>query len=90
VAFEVTRVEQITNFVRNDLGVALLPESVARTQAVTGDLVLVPVRDTMLQRQVKLVAPQDPPGSAAGQAFIRSVKEFVGDAAVRSRRAKDA
>jgi DNA-binding transcriptional LysR family regulator len=82
VAFEVTRVEQITHFVRHDLGVALLPESVARTQARPGGLVLVPVRDTLLRRQVTLVAPQDPPGSAAGQAFIRSIKEFAGDASI--------
>jgi DNA-binding transcriptional LysR family regulator len=80
VAFEVARVEQITHFVRNDLGVALLPESVARAQARPGGLALVPVRDTELRRQVKLVAPQDPPGSAAGQAFIRSVMEFLEDA----------
>ena len=81
VAFEVTRVEQITQFVRQDLGVALLPESIARTQATPGGLVLVPVRDTKLRRQVNLVTPQDPPGSAAGQAFIRSVKEFLNAAA---------
>jgi DNA-binding transcriptional LysR family regulator len=77
VAFEVTRVEQITQFVRHDLGVALLPESVARTWAAPGGLVLVPVRNANLRRQVALVAPQSPPGSAAGQAFIRSVKEFL-------------
>jgi DNA-binding transcriptional LysR family regulator len=82
VAFEVTRVEQITHFVRNGLGVALLPESVARAQAGPGGLVLVPVRDTILRRQVNLVAPQDPPGSAAGQAFIRSVREFVDGASI--------
>ncbi|EUA59387.1 hypothetical protein I550_2535 [Mycobacterium intracellulare 1956] len=29
VAFEVTRVDEVTHFVRKDLGVALLPESVA-------------------------------------------------------------
>jgi DNA-binding transcriptional LysR family regulator len=81
VAFEVTRVEQITQLVRNDLGVALLPESVARARAAPGALVLVPVRDTRLRRQVKLVAPQDPPGSAAGQAFIRSLREFLDAAA---------
>jgi DNA-binding transcriptional LysR family regulator len=78
VAFEVTRVEQITQFVRQDLGVALLPESVARTVAATpGGLALVPVSGARLRRQVKMVAPQDPPGSAAGQAFISSVNEFL-------------
>jgi len=77
VAFEVTRVEQIAQFVRKDLGVALLPESVARAQATSGGLVLVPVSDPQLRRQVKLVAPADPPGSAAGQAFIRTVREFM-------------
>ena len=78
VAFEVTRVEQITQFVRRGLGVALLPESVGRTVAGLGGLVLVPVRGATLRRQVKLVTPQDPPGTAAGQAFIRSVREFLG------------
>lgn len=81
VAFEVTRVEQITQFVGNDLGVALLPESVARAQAITGSLVLAPVMDTRLRRQVNLVAPADPPGSAVGQAFIRSVRNFLDQAA---------
>lgn len=81
VAFEVTRVEQITQFVRRDLGVALLPESVARGLAAPSGPVLVPVSDTRLRRQVRLVAPQDPPGSAAGQAFARSVREFLGAAA---------
>jgi DNA-binding transcriptional LysR family regulator len=64
-----------------DLGVALLPESVARAQATSGGLVLVPVSDPPLRCQVKLVAPQDPPVSAAGQAFIRSVREFMDAAA---------
>ena len=78
VAFEVTRVEQITQFVRRELGVALLPESVARTVVAPGGLVLVPVRGARLRRQVTLVAPADPPPSAAGQAFVRSVREFLG------------
>lgn len=77
VAFEVTRVEQISHFVRQDLGVALLPESVARMQAGSGGLVLLPVRGARIRRQVKLVAPQNPPASAAGLAFIRSVREFL-------------
>jgi DNA-binding transcriptional LysR family regulator len=77
VLFEVTRVEQITQFVRQDLGVALLPESVARAQATRDGPVLVPVREARLRRQVTLVAPADPPGSAAGQAFIRSVRESL-------------
>jgi DNA-binding transcriptional LysR family regulator len=81
VAFEVTRVEQISHFVRQDLGVALLPESVARMQAGAGGLVLLPVRGARIRRQVKLVAPQNPPGSAAGLAFIRSVREFLDAAA---------
>ena len=85
MTFEVARVEQITHFVRKDLGVALLPESVARRQARLGGLVLLPIRDAKLRRQVKLVAPQDPPGSAAGQAFVRSVREFLDDASARTR-----
>ena len=84
VAFEVARVEQVTHFVRHDLGVALLPESVARAQARVGGLALVPVRDTTLRRQVNLVVPADPPGSAAGQAFIRSVTEFLDEASPSS------
>jgi DNA-binding transcriptional LysR family regulator len=76
VAFEVTRVEQITQFVRKELGVALLPESVARGLPSPAGLALVPVSNPKLRRQVKLVAPQDPPGSAAGQAFIQSVREW--------------
>jgi hypothetical protein len=52
------------------------PESVACGQAAPGGFVLVPVIGAKLRRQVKLVAPQDPPGSAADRAFIGSVKEF--------------
>jgi DNA-binding transcriptional LysR family regulator len=85
VAFEVTRVEQIAQFVRGGLGVALLPQSVARPLAAPGGLVLVPVSGTTLQRQVRLVAPQDPPGSAAGQAFGAVVREFLGAAAAPHR-----
>jgi DNA-binding transcriptional LysR family regulator len=81
VAFEVTRVEQVTQFVRQGLGVALLPESVARAQAAAGGVALVPVSGAGLRRHVRLVAPQDPPGSAAGQAFTRTVREFLGGAA---------
>ncbi|HET7013083.1 MAG TPA: LysR family transcriptional regulator [Streptosporangiaceae bacterium] len=77
VAFEVTRVEQIIQFIRSDLGVALLPESVARTKAAAGGLAMVLVSDACLRRQVKLVTPANPPGSAAGQAFIATIREFL-------------
>jgi hypothetical protein len=45
VAFEVTRVDEVIHFVCEDLGVALLPESVARSRAQANPaLVLLPVR----------------------------------------------
>ncbi|MFE3056693.1 LysR family transcriptional regulator [Nocardia sp. NPDC059239] len=77
VAFEVTRVEQVAQFVRQGLGVALLPESVARSHADRdASLVLRQVSDAELRRQVNLVAPRAPV-SAACQAFVRCVNEFV-------------
>jgi hypothetical protein len=59
-------------------------ESVARAQAKTGNLVLAPVTGARLRRQVNLVAPAAPPGSAAGQAFIGSVRNFLDDEAGRA------
>jgi len=78
VAFEVTRVDEVIHFVRRDLGVALLPESVAASRV--GDdrtLVLRPVAETQLYRQVNLVAPAEPLRSAASQAFIGCVGDHI-------------
>ncbi|OBK41753.1 LysR family transcriptional regulator [Mycobacterium sp. 1245111.1] len=78
VAFEVTRVDEVIHFVRRDLGVALLPESVAASRV--GDdrtLVLRPVAETQLYRQVNLVAPAESLRSAAAQAFIACVGDHV-------------
>ena len=79
VAFEVTRVDEVVHFVCQDLGVALLPESVARSRAEANPtLVLLPVRGADLRREVHLVAPQAQRRSAATQAFIRCVHEHIG------------
>jgi DNA-binding transcriptional LysR family regulator len=79
VAFEVTRVDEVIQFVRHDLGVALLPESVARTRAdADPTLALRPVVGADLHRQVHLVAPRPHLRSAACQAFIGCVDEHVG------------
>ncbi|MDT5203389.1 MAG: hypothetical protein QOD34_25 [Mycobacterium sp.] len=78
VAFEVTRVDEVIHFVRKDLGVALLPESVAVSRV--GDdrtLVLRPVAGVDLYRQVNLVAPDDALRSAASQAFIGCVDAHI-------------
>jgi DNA-binding transcriptional LysR family regulator len=78
VAFEVTRVDEVIHFVRRDLGVALLPESVAVSRV--GDdptLVLRPVAGTKLYRQVNLVAPADALRSAASRAFIDCVDDHI-------------
>jgi DNA-binding transcriptional LysR family regulator len=78
VAFEVTRVDEVIHFVRRDLGVALLPESVAVSRV--GDdptLVLRSVAGADLYRQVNLVAPTDALRSAASQAFIGCVDDHV-------------
>ena len=78
VAFEVTRVDEVIHFVRRDLGVALLPESVAASRV--GDdrtLVLRPVGGASLYRQVNLVAPAEPLRSAASQAFIGCVGDHI-------------
>ncbi len=78
VAFEVTRVDEVIHFVRKDLGVALLPESVAASRV--GDdptLVLRPVAGVDLYRQVNLVAPTDSLRSAASQAFIGCVDDHI-------------
>jgi len=78
VAFEVTRVDEVIHFVRRELGVALLPESVAASRV--GDdptLALRPIAGTKLFRQVNLVAPSDALRSAASQAFIRCVADHL-------------
>ncbi|BBY63044.1 LysR family transcriptional regulator [Mycolicibacterium helvum] len=78
VAFEVTRVDEVIQFVRKDLGVALLPESVATSRA-GGDprLALRQVVGANLHRQVNLVAPKSTVRSAACQAFVRCVEDHV-------------
>jgi len=78
VAFEVTRVDEVIQFVSQDLGVALLPESVA--VARVGDdptLALRPVAGADLYRQVNLVAPGSTLRSAASQAFIGCVEDHI-------------
>jgi DNA-binding transcriptional LysR family regulator len=78
VAFEVTRVDEVIHFVCQDLGVALLPESVARSRAETNPtLVLLPVLGADLRREVHLVAPQAQRRSAATRAFIHCVHEHI-------------
>jgi DNA-binding transcriptional LysR family regulator len=78
VAFEVTRVDEVIHFVRRDLGVALLPESVAASRV--GDdptMALRPVAGAQLYRQVNLVAPGEAIRSAASQAFIGCVDDHI-------------
>jgi DNA-binding transcriptional LysR family regulator len=78
VAFEVTRVDEVIHFVRQNLGVALLPESVARSRADTDStLALRPVAGADLHRQVHLVAPRPELRSAACRAFIDGVAEHA-------------
>ncbi|ORA82407.1 LysR family transcriptional regulator [Mycobacterium malmoense] len=78
VAFEVTRVDEVTHFVRKDLGVALLPESVARTRANADPrLALRPVAGADLHRRVNLVAPHPEKRSAACQAFVGCVADHI-------------
>jgi DNA-binding transcriptional LysR family regulator len=78
VVFEVTRVDEVIQFVRRELGVALLPLSVA-TSRVGDDpaLALRPVDGTNLHRQVNLVARGSHLRSASCQAFIDCVDDHV-------------
>ncbi|WP_445166939.1 LysR family transcriptional regulator [Mycolicibacterium sp. Dal123E01] len=78
VAFEVTRVDEVIQFVRKELGVALLPESVATSRA-GGDasLALRSVVGANLHRQVNLIAPNSTVRSAACQAFVGCVEDHV-------------
>lgn len=81
VAFEVTRVDEIVHFVRKMLGVALLPESVARTRADTDPaLALRPIRGADMHRRVHLVTPRPDLRSAACRAFIGCVDDHLGRA----------
>lgn len=81
VAFEVTRVDEVIHFVRNNLGVALLPESVARTRAdADPTLALRPVGGADMHRRVHLVTPRPDLRSAACQAFIGCVNDHLGRA----------
>jgi DNA-binding transcriptional LysR family regulator len=76
VAVEVTRVDEVIHFVRKNLGVALLPESVARKRADSDPtLALLPVRGASLKRQVHIIAPDIQRRSAACHAFIRCVDD---------------
>ncbi|MDR3663823.1 MAG: LysR family transcriptional regulator [Mycobacterium sp.] len=78
VAFEVTRVDEVIQFVRKNLGVALLPESVARTRAATDPgLALREVTGADMHRQVHLVTQPPHLRSAACQAFIDGIVEHV-------------
>ncbi len=78
VAFEVTRVDEVVQFVRRGLGVALLPESVATSRARGhASLALRPVEGANLNRQVNLIAPAGTVRSAACHAFIRCVEAHV-------------
>lgn len=76
VAFEVTRVDLVAQFVRHGLGVALLPASVAHSQARSGGLALAKISDAELSRHVWLVFPAAPALSAAGRAFVGGVEEL--------------
>jgi DNA-binding transcriptional LysR family regulator len=79
VAFEVTRVDEVIHFVRKNLGVALLPESVARARADSDPtLALRPVAGADMHRQVHLVMPRPHLRSAACHAFIGCVDEHIG------------
>ncbi|MHA3020728.1 LysR family transcriptional regulator [Mycobacterium sp. BMJ-28] len=79
VVFEVTRVDEVIHFVQAKLGVALLPESVARGRADTDHrLALRPVDGKDMHRQVHLVTPRPHLRSAACRAFIGCVDEHVG------------
>ncbi|QLL07599.1 LysR family transcriptional regulator [Mycobacterium vicinigordonae] len=80
VAFEVTRVDEVIHFVRKNLGVALLPESVARTRAEADPtLALRPVAGADMHRQVHLVTTRPQLRSVACQAFIRCLDDHLGD-----------
>ncbi|OBA77471.1 hypothetical protein A5641_04010 [Mycobacterium sp. 1554424.7] len=66
MAFEVTRVDEVIHFVRNNLGIALLPKSVARTRADNDpSLALRPVGEADMHRQVHLLTPRPHERSAA-------------------------
>jgi DNA-binding transcriptional LysR family regulator len=85
VAFEVTRVDEVIHFVCEGLGVALLPESVARTRAKANPaLVLLPVHGAVLRREVHLVAPRAQLRSVATHAFIQCVHEHISQRATSS------
>ena len=77
VGFEVTRVELVIQFVRHELGIALLPESVARMHHRRGGLVLAKVCDADLTREVRLLHPAAPALTAVGRAFIATVRDAV-------------
>lgn len=78
VAFEVTRVDEVIHFVRKELGVALLPESVARARADRDpELALRPVAGVELHRRVHLVTQHRQLRSAACEAFLACVEEHM-------------
>ena len=74
VAIEINAIAAAADYVRNDLGVALLPRGVIEPG---DDLAMLPVTGARLDWPISLAAPADRPASPAAQAFEQLLEQHV-------------
>jgi DNA-binding transcriptional LysR family regulator len=77
IAMELPSIAMIKAFVASGMGVSLISESFARQESHAGDLVLIPLSDANLSRELALVYHQDRTLPRSAVAFIEMVRNGV-------------
>ena len=77
IAMELPSIAMIKAFVASGMGVSLISESFARQESHAGDLVLIPLSDVSLSRELALVYHQDRTLPRSAVAFIEMVRNGV-------------
>jgi DNA-binding transcriptional LysR family regulator len=77
IAMELPSIAMIKAFVASGMGVSLISESFARQESQAGDLVLIPLSDANLSRELALVYDQDRTLPRSAVAFIEMVRNGV-------------
>ena len=77
IAMELPSIAMIKAFVASGMGVSLISESFARQESHAGDLVLIPLSDVSLSRELALVYHQDRTLPRSAVAFIEMVRSGV-------------
>lgn len=70
---EAATADQILPLVRSELGLAFLPESMARDALQRGEIVQIPLREKIPERQICMVYDRQRPISAAAQSLKNSI-----------------